>query len=452
MGHGFVQAAAFSAAFLGLSGCLQDAGGTSFVSRLKSPDTIFGKDAQDAETEATPAAFAGTSTEYDNTLNAESVVIGSLVSRRSVIPTDSAYDQVIASVLAANARSSESELRAARLRAESASKNWLPTIGPSVSLSSLSDVIVNLVVDQVIFDNGRKKGERAFAKADVEVAAVVLAEDTNDRAATGLTLFLDAAEGREKAALNELTLKNMSHFEYIMSERVRGGVSDMSDLNVIRQKVSEIRAALAANEETVRSAIAELNAMSVHPLGDVRGLSPIDVSTQSAQALSVTRAEATMTRDIAEAKVERAGVLPGINARATIGEGGGIGVNTDGTQLGLGTKARLKAIEHATETATRQVAQANEDANRSLRRLESQIAATSRQAGETAGLTAQAKNNLDLFQAQYQAGQRQVIDVVSVYETFARSEEAEVTLKYEAIRLKVEMARILGVLADGDLI
>ena len=42
------------------------------------------------------------------------------------------------------------------------------------------------------------------------------------------------------------------------------------------------------------------------------------------------------------------------------------------------------------------------------------------------------------------------MDVVGVYETFARQQEAEVTLKYEAIRLRVAMAELLGVLADGS--
>ena len=98
------------------------------------------------------------------------------------------------------------------------------------------------------------------------------------------------------------------------------------------------------------------------------------------------------------------------------------------------------------------LAQATEDANRKLQKLEGQIAAKSRQADEAANLTIAAKTNLDLFQEQYDAGQRQVVDVVSVYETYARQQQAEVTLKYETVRLKLEMAQILAVLADGDAI
>ena len=244
----------------------------------------------------------------------------------------------------------------------------------------------------------------------------------------------------------------MAHFEYIMSERVRGGVSDMSDLNIIRQKLSEIRASQTAGREATRSAIAELNAMSVQPLQDVRGVTTLNVAVTDAQPLNVAKAEAEMTRSIAAAKIERAGNLPGVSLSGTVGKNGGVGINAGGAQLGFGTGARLKAIEVAAESAGRRVSQANEDSNRALRKLESQIAAKTRQASEASGLTAQAKNNLDLFQAQYKAGQRQVMDVVGVYETFSRAQEAEVTLKFEAATLRVEMARILGVLADGDLI
>jgi adhesin transport system outer membrane protein len=158
-------------------------------------------------------------------------------------------------------------------------------------------------------------------------------------------------------------------------------------------------------------------------------------------------------RAIAGAKVERAGYLPGVSLGGTVGEDSSFGVQIKSERLlGLGTGSRHKAIEATKEAAGRRVAQANEDANRQLRKLEGQIAATSRQAAEARGLTQQAKQNLDLFQAQYDAGQRQVIDVVGVYETFARQQQAEVTLKYEAIRLKLQMAQLLGILADGDAI
>ena len=129
----------------------------------------------------------------------------------------------------------------------------------------------------------------------------------------------------------------------------------------------------------------------------------------------------------------------------------GLRVSSD-QLLGFGTKASLEAIALAEETSTRKVRQSVEDSNRNLRRLERQISAKTRQAAEAATLAAQAKRNLDIFQEQYDAGQRQVMDVVGVYETYARQQQTQVVLKYDVVRLKIDMAEIQGVLADGSAI
>ncbi|WP_299561380.1 TolC family protein [uncultured Sulfitobacter sp.] len=435
MGQCSTKTVGLCAAALALAGCMSGASGdVDSVTRMRYPDA------------------GGTPTHADK-INAESAIIQSLVARRSVLPDGSPYSRVATAVLAANARTAESELRAAQLRSRAASKNWLPQIGPQISLTSLSSVITNLVVEQVIYDNGRKKGEREFAVADVEVAAVALASDTNARVRQGLDLYVAAAEAREKFALGTRTLKDMSHFEWVMQERVQGGVSDGSDLYILRQKLGEIRASQTASAETASTAMAELNAMSIGDLGEVRGVPVLPVHAGLAQPLTVTQAEAEKVRAIAAAKVDRAGQLPGLSAGGTVGEDSNFGlqVKTDNL-LGLGTGDRIRAIEATREAAGRRVAQANETADRTLRKLEGQIAAKERQATEAAALTAQAKRNLDVFQAQYDAGQRQVMDVVGVYETFARQQDAGVTLKYEAIRLRIEMAELLGVLADGTAI
>lgn len=435
MGRGRVKQAACMAAIMALSGCLgESTGEAGFVSRLKSQDQ-------------TPRIKPTTGEK----ITAESAIIQELAARSSVLPQGSAFDEVASAVLAANARASESELRAAKLRAEAASKNWLPRIGPEISLTSLSSVVASLVLDVTLFDHGRKKAERAFAKSDVEVAAVALAQDSNDRVFTALELYLIAQAGRAQSEMDDVTLKDMNHFAYIMSERVRGGVSDPTDLNVIRQKVAEIQSSLHRNRELARTALAELNAMAVHPLDQISGISPVRVNAGIARPLAVVKADAQKDRAIAQAGVDRAGQLPGVTAQARVGDNDGTSVRTDGT-LGVGTGATLRSIEFAKQAAERQVAQAEEDSARDIRRLESQIAALDRQAAEAKALTKAARENLTLFREQFEAGQRQVLDVVQVYETFARQQESEIALRFEAARVRLDLARVLGVLADGEAI
>ena len=424
----------------GLMGCMSDAGGDTgggLVSMFKPADQKTEIATKNAETPKPKNA--------DNSL-----IIDGLQSRRSVLKRGSAYAQVADAVLAANSRAAEAELRGARLRAQAASKNWLPSIGPNISLSSLGDLVASLIIEQVLFDNGRKKAERAFAKADVEVAAVTLSEDTNNRVYEGLALYLAAEEGREKVRLADVALKDMRHFEWVMNERVQGGVSNMSDLNITRHKLAEMESARAAAAEQTNAALAELGAMTALSVDDVRGVSAVPL--REAEPLSVVLAEAEKERRIAQATMERAGHLPGLKAGGTVGKGGGgIGLSVSSDKLiGLGTGASLKAIEATKEAASRQVAEAREDANRNLRGKEQKLKALDRQAAEAQALTAQAKANLDLFQAQYEAGQRQIMDVVGVYETFARQQQDQAELKYKAARLRLEMARDLGLLADGE--
>lgn len=421
----------------GLSGCMgtasQDADG-DFASRMRGG--FF---------DAKPAAERSKE-------QSDSIILSDLQNRRSVLPDDGAFDRVAVPVLAANSRAAESELRVARLRAEAQSRNWLPTLGPSISLSSLGEVLASLVIDAVIFDNGKKKAEREFARADVEVAAVNLAIDTNDRVHTALGLYLRGQQAQEKAGLAQAALRDMGRFEYVMNERVKGGVSDLSDLSVIRHKLARIQADYSGQSEAAKGAVAELNAMSMKKLGGVQGLSDVRVSRGDARALGVLLAEAEKSRAVAGAKIDRAGFLPGLTASATVTKSGTSGAANIAPEngFGLGTKANLQAIKAATEAAGRRVTQADEDANRKLAKHEARLAALSRQVSEASGLAGQAKANLDLFQQQYDAGQRQVMDVVGVYETWITQEQARIDLKYEMAATRLEIARELGLLADGS--
>jgi len=278
-----------------LSGCIKDLGDGP-VSRFLSAQP--GGDAP--ETGATQAAVQ----QSDETSDV-SPVISELSKRRSVLKPGTPYAAVAEGVLAADARVAEAELQVAQLRAEAASKNWWPTISPRVTLSSLGDLVADLVINQVLFDNGRKKAERDLAKADVELAAVKLSESSNDRVYDGLVLYLQAEEGRAASELYGQALDDMGHFEWVMNERVKGGVSDFSDLNVLKQKLADLRSRHAAAEEKTMRAIAELNAMSAVPLSDQRGLQGMG-TTQSDRSLDVLRATVERDRQIAQAKISRA--------------------------------------------------------------------------------------------------------------------------------------------------
>lgn len=307
--------------------------------------------------------------------------------------------------------------------------------------------MAELVINQVLFDNGRKVAERDLAKANVEIAAVTLVEDGNQRVHDALSLYLKAEESRSMSRHLDRSLKDMGQFEWVMQQRVDGGVSDMSDLNVLQQKLASMRARSGELREAAGTAIAELNAMSSRRLDDLSGIGGLG-SANAGEALGVIRAQAEREQAMAEARIARAGHFPGLSATGSSGGGLSLEVTTD-SLFGLGTMAEFKAIEATKETAERRVAEAREVAARRIEAQSRQLEAYRRQAAEAVNLMTKAKQNLDLFQRQFEGGQRQVMDVVGVYETYARAVETEVELKFKAARAELELARLRGGLAEG---
>jgi len=439
-----------------LAGCMSGGlgGGLNFA-----PPHLAGGEVEPSEQ---PLRTSGTGQKKRNKIfdfgpsaaDGESEVLDTLVARRSVLPEDGIYDRVATAALAAGSRAAEAELRSAKLRAEAENKNWLPQLKPTVSLTSLGETLASLVVDQVLYDNGKREAERAYAAADVEVAAVTLSQDQNDRVYSALTLYLTGLRGQEKSATGTKAIGQMKAFQRIVDGRVAGGVSDKGDQRMVEGKILDLRASRDIAMEQANTARAELHAMTGMdlPKADVAPLK--HYAPDGVAPLSVLKAEAEARRTVAQATAERAGQLPGLTASGTLNRDGTSGALNAGTSngIGFGTGARLKAIENSKETARENVVEAEETARRNRSRLEQRLISLQRQERETAKLVRESRETFKLFQAQFKAGQRSVLEVVNIYEQLTRREMERLDAKYEVILVQLEMARDLGVLADGGAI
>ncbi|MGR3621281.1 TolC family protein [Pseudophaeobacter sp.] len=381
-----------------------------------------------------------------------SQVISTLLERRSLLDETTVYGSVAEAAVAASARAAEAELISAKLRAEAESKNWLPTIGPSVSLTDLGELVAGMLIQQVLFDNGRRKAEREFAAADVEVAAVALSQDMNERVEDAVGLYVAGLRGDEKAAYNSRALSQMQEFRRIVSGRVEGGLSDRSDLNVVDSKISGMRNARTTSQDAATTARAELTAMTGQSFPDKPGKLDLGTPPANVQYLEVLKTQAVANRGVAQAVVSRAGLLPQIAAAGNItSDGSGAGLTLDLAEpLGLGTPAALQAIEATKEAARRQVGEAEEDARRSHSRQIQRLASYQRQTLEAAALARTSRETYKLFKAQFEAGQRPVMDVVSIYEDLVKREQDHIDAKYEVVLIQLALARDMGLLADGD--
>lgn len=380
-----------------------------------------------------------------------SSLIAELAGRQSVLPAGGPYAQIAQEVLATGKASAEAELRVKRLTAQARSRNWLPKLGPDVSLSSLGAIAAQLVLDQAILDNGRRKAERDFAAADVEVAAVTLAADLNARVHDGLKLYIEAQRARELAAITGTALAEMAEFERIMRIRVEGGLSDGSEQRVLAQKVAEMEATLASERQGEARAWAELAVLAGRPMEGLSGLSALPPDPGTPEALSVLMARAEAARMAAEARLARSGLMPGFGAKAGISADGSLdaGLALDGEGLGFGRKAGLKAIEEMEEVARRKVDEAELSAERRIVALEQEIAALAARQAQDGKVLAGMEGNLELFTEQYRAGRRSLLELVGQFESLARARRDLATIKYQIAVARLEIARERGVLVDG---
>ena len=379
-----------------------------------------------------------------------SAVIAELAARRSIVPPGSSYDRIARAVIAADSGSARSELRVKQLQAEARSKNWLPSLGPSVSLSSLGTLATTLLLDQALFDNGRRKAEREFAVADVEVAAVNLAVEGNRRVHQALTLYVDAEAARGRAAVAEAALGRLADFDRIMALRVQGGVSNIAEQTVLRQKLIEMQAALQTDRDAAMLAAAELDSMAGAPVSASAGLTQLPGSMPAVTPLAVHRAEAEKERTVAELKMIRAGYMPGVSASSNLTNGGAIGVAGGfGNGLRPGRAAALEAVTAGADAAAARVTQAGQEAARRRQALELRIAALDRQEAAQQELAVQTRANLRRFEDQYKAGVRPLMDLVTQHEALAAMERDLVNMRHERARARLDIARDLGLLADG---
>jgi outer membrane protein, adhesin transport system len=380
-----------------------------------------------------------------------SAIIDDLIARRSVLPANGPYAQVASAVLAANKGAAAADLRVARLKAEAKSKNWLPAIGPSLDLTSLGTLAASILVEQVIFDNGKRRAERAFAAADVEIAAVGLSDEMNARVYEGLGFYITAQRAQAQAAVSAKGVTRMQDYGRIMGLRVTGGLSDRSEERVILQKIAEMQAASSADNEAAVSALAELDAMTQLPLRGLSGIAALNAPSGPSEPLSVLKTRGEARRSVAEAKMARAGFLPGLTASGTLAKGGltsGLNVSTE-NGIGFGTGASLKAIEASEQAAAQRTESARDEAQRQILGLERQIATLKSREVQGARVLAQTEANLEMFTQQYKFGRRPLMELVGMFETFAALERETVALKYDAALLDLQIVRLRGVLVDG---
>ncbi|MFD2172912.1 TolC family protein [Rhodobacter lacus] len=380
-----------------------------------------------------------------------SVIIADLAARPTALQGAGPYARVAQAVLGDAKGTAKAELRMKRLTATAQSKNWLPEIGPSLSLTRLGDLATQILVEQVLWDNGAKRAERDYSAADVEVAAVSLSSEMNDTVADGLKAYITALKSREQAAVAARSAAKIGDYNHIMRQRVEGGLSDQSEARILAQKLTEMQAVAQADRDSEQTALAQLRSMTGQNLEDLAALGSFALPDPLPEALSVVEARAEAGRATAEAEMARAGYLPSLSAQASTSGGRpdfGFSAGLD-QMLGFGTADAMAALEASKEAAAARVEKARQDDAQQIISLQAKLVALKAKAARDGAVVEQTGAGLDMFTEQYRMGRRTLMELVNMYESYADMAHAQAGLKYDIALIELEIARQHGILVEG---
>ena len=378
-------------------------------------------------------------------------MISGLRQRTSQLPAGSAEAVIARAALESDTGTAAADLRLAKIKADVESSNWLPTLGPNLSLSSLESLASSLLLDVVIFDNGQKRAEREYAVTDVEVAAVNLAIDANDRVLDALDAYLLLLEAQSREEISTRALTVLEGYARKSAQRVSQGYSAPVEQSEIEQYLSEFRLVRDAARQSAMNARSSLTLLGVSNIPGSHHRMTSFPATPSSPPLSVTLAQAKANRSIAEAKIDRSKNFPLLGGTTEISSSGSSTVFVmSGSGMGASTLSAGNSFEASKQASNQSVIHARSEAEIEIDSLNSELSSLSTQLNGYSARLSSSMRNYELYKDQFTAGAADLTDVVDAYATAVSLELGIDEVKHDILGVKYDLLHAYGVLFDGS--
>lgn len=388
----------------------------------------------------------------DERTESTSLVIASLQSRGSVSKDGSVCKKIEQITLENASVNSKETLRIRRLEAESRSKNWLPQIGPDVSLTSLGNVVGSILVDLVLYDTGGKRAERELAVADVELAAVGYAIELNDLVAEAIIYNIEMSEIDAEIAISKKEAAKLKKYLEIARTRIAGGLSDSSDEKMLSIKIAEVSQKIEALNARRQATSDQLALIAPGVEGLANEVHCISLPTSLPTSLRLEYAKAESNADLSEAMMLKAGLLPSIKAQSRItseGVTGGVGLGL-GAPIGIGTPSNIQKAKALTEAATKRLANTEREIARKMAKQDAEKRELKVQRDSNSSLLRNSEEIYYFAEQQYDLGRKSLADLTISFQNFNNLQREDVRIDHEIARIEVRQAADAGLLADGS--
>jgi len=375
------------------------------------------------------------------------------------------YDTIARSLSEQSPLASKASLEGQKLLGEGYNQNRLPQVSPTSSVDDDGDLIGRLIVEQVIFDNGRFKAGKKLLTADESRAFSDYLIEANEDIATGIDVYLRAVRLQRLLSASEKLALKYDDLHKIAIDRVSGGVGKRSESSLFEIRKLQTHAQSASVRAELQSAKTQLQTLtgkdsfSFVPqrfnFGPSREALAQDIFET---APAILRVKADVESRLAELEQAKANRLPALSFRGSLGAGTGLGLGADDqvndARLGLsvsqplywGKNLNTEAILKNIEAEELRVKRAKRDAKVEMAALDQQINALDGQLPNQQTLIDLAEKRADNFKTDFRAGAATMVEAISLLETLKTLQTQYIDMEHERLSAELQFARILGVL------
>jgi outer membrane protein TolC len=329
------------------------------------------------------------------------------------------YAKIAQAALNAKKFSTEALLRSSEHNLEAHKQNLLPQVTPGASIDADGDTIVQLSVQQTLYDSGRY--------------------------AAGKDILLS-----EKAtALANRKLEQQSE------SRIYNGIGDSSDRDLYQLKKLEVESeyenheAIALSSKQVFMALTGIAMPTAKP-------TKMNLEFDSINAPQVELAEAERYRAIGTMKLEKS------NQRPLISIAGNVGTATDtfddqnmdvrldvsvSQPLAWGFDHASAAVQSDVEASNRKYDEVLKDTEDQINILKFELAQSRLRLKRLQRLSENAQKRLKNFRSQFLAGQAGIAEATSTIEAFKKIQNNEIETEFSIYSAELELANLTGALS-----
>lgn len=336
----------------------------------------------------------------------------------------------------------------------------LPSIEPSATLATTNGKpSARLTVKQTLWDGGRFKGRDAQAQARINIAKIEYWQERNNIVFAALEQYSEILRFKRLAKVSARALTDHSELKNTVLERLAGGVSESSELDLVELRIQELQtlsstdvSALQTGHSLLQSLIrADTLVFEKDNLkGALQSLNIIDTELIAPSVILTQKSYSLSQGELAEVKSNALPhlVVEGYVERANVGLDNGVGVTLDSdTFSGFAQRANLEAAQAREESSRISVIKARDDHTREVQRLDIEFAELKTREHLLTKQLSHTQGTVKLFPAQFEAGQKPVTDALSLFQSATDAERQLVNVQTDLLQNRIELAQIMGALA-----